>query len=328
MPDGRRIVLRDSRNLVGRDPTCALRIDDDRVSRNHAVVALDHEGWSYVDVSSNGSFQDGKRIQRASLRGRVELRVANPNDGPRLVFAEYTGGPGSNPTKRLRLQIGALVLVLALMGAIGAAWLNAADSAGRVSARPSASSESTILKLSRTDVAELGRLGTVQLRVPDGTGSGAYIGGDEILTAAHVVAGARTISVWYGDIPVGTATITRIDVARDLALIRVAGLVSRGARALKWGDSSLLKAGDELVALGYPADLPLTVKVGVVSGLRFDAGVDLIQTDASLNPGMSGGPVLNDRGELVGITDFGYTRYPGLNFAIGTKASQAFVAGR
>jgi V8-like Glu-specific endopeptidase len=112
------------------------------------------------------------------------------------------------------------------------------------------------------------------------------------------------------------------DQAKDLALIYVPKL-SVTKRALKWGDSASLRVGDRLVAIGYPST-GLTVTSGIVSALKTDGAVNLVQTDAALNPGNSGGPLLNERGELVGIVDFRVAGY-GLNFAIASSTARVWA---
>ena len=159
-------------------------------------------------------------------------------------------------------------------------------------------------------------------------GSGSYLGGGRVLTAAHVVQTNATVVVYFENKRIGSAQIVRRDSQRDLALLSISGLEEAGARALEWRDSSTLREGEELLAVGYPEGLPFSVKVGVVSGLRTLGATDLIQTDASLNHGMSGGPVLDASGRLIGVTDFGYPGAVGLNFAVASSTAREFVEGR
>jgi putative serine protease PepD len=159
-------------------------------------------------------------------------------------------------------------------------------------------------------------------------GSGSYLGGGRVLTAAHVVQSNAAVVVYFENQRIGSALIVRRDTQRDLALLSISGLEGLGARPLEWRDSGTLREGDELLALGYPEGLPFSVKVGVVSGLRTVGATDLIQTDASLNPGMSGGPVLDASGRLVGVTDFGYLGAVGLNFAVASSTARVFADGR
>jgi S1-C subfamily serine protease len=124
------------------------------------------------------------------------------------------------------------------------------------------------------------------------------------------------------------AYVLAMDTTRDLALLQLpAGIAGPSQPALTWGDSNALKVGDRVVAIGYPV-AGLTVTSGIVSATRqTDWAVDLIQTDAALNPGNSGGPLLNEKGELVGVVDFRVEggNY-GLNFAVASSTARKWVA--
>ncbi|MBM4393159.1 MAG: trypsin-like peptidase domain-containing protein [Deltaproteobacteria bacterium] len=127
---------------------------------------------------------------------------------------------------------------------------------------------------------------------PRGAGTGIYVGNDRVLTAEHVVAGTTSLRVSFAGSVVGSGQVVKRDVPADLALLLVPGLDRAGARALRWGDSSALQPGDPLVVVGYPLGVGLTVTTGIVSGLKRLAAVALVQTDAAVNPGNSGGPLL------------------------------------
>jgi serine protease Do len=182
--------------------------------------------------------------------------------------------------------------------------------------------------LTTSDVAAIGKASTVKLTQGNTLGTGIYLGDGQILTAAHVVSGTGTIGIFFDELRIGSATISRVDQRHDLAVLAAPRLESFGLRPITWGDSAALREGDSLVTLGYPAGLPLSVKFGVVSGLRQDGTTQLIQTDASVNPGMSGGPVLDSRGRLVGVNDFISSRYPGLSFAVASTTVRDFLDGR
>ena len=155
------------------------------------------------------------------------------------------------------------------------------------------------------------------------------------LTAAHVVASnpkddvivraSRTTNVSYAGRSIGAATLLLFERHYDLALLRVAGLDAAGVRPLAWGDPSQLHLGDRLVVVGYPGSVGLSISSGIVSGLKRLASTELIQTDAAMNSGNSGGPVLNERGQLVGYADFNYPGYVGLNFAVSAATARPVV---
>ena len=162
---------------------------------------------------------------------------------------------------------------------------------------------------------------------PAGTGSGFMIDTQgRILTNNHVVADADKLEVTTSDGTTFPAKLVGRDSRFDLAVIQ-ADIPTDKMRAVKLGDSDQLQVGEQVVAIGNPYGLDGTVTTGVVSGRRQVVGepegdgvlVNAIQTDTSINPGNSGGPLLNARGEVVGVTTLGLMPnggQAGLNFAI------------
>jgi putative serine protease PepD len=142
------------------------------------------------------------------------------------------------------------------------------------------------------------------------TGTGFVVDGDgHILTAAHVVDGASSITVTFQDGTSHMANVLGKDNSSDAAVVKVdpSGL---DLHPLPLGDSGALQVGDVLAAIGSPLGFPESLSTGVVSGL--DRSIQApngftvahaIQTDAALNPGNSGGPLLNAAGDVVGIAD-------------------------
>jgi S1-C subfamily serine protease len=161
--------------------------------------------------------------------------------------------------------------------------------------------------------------------VPQGLGSGVLFASDgQILTNAHVVERARKISVTLADGRQFSAGLVGADRAHDLALIRV------GARDLPVAElsSHALKPGQLVVAVGNPYGLGWTVTAGVVSALGRTLEVEpgcklenLIQTDTPINPGSSGGPLVDTHGHVVGITTAMMPMAQGLGFAIPTNTA-------
>ena len=160
------------------------------------------------------------------------------------------------------------------------------------------------------------------------TGTGFVIDerGD-ILTAAHVVDGGSEITVAFQDGTTRTATVAGKDDATDAAIVKVdpSGL---DLHPIKLGDSGSLRVGDQLAAIGSPFGYPESLSTGVVSGLdrtiRAPNGFTVahaIQTDTALNPGNSGGPVIDSAGEVIGIADQiatngGGDSFTGVGFAV------------
>jgi S1-C subfamily serine protease len=142
-----------------------------------------------------------------------------------------------------------------------------------------------------------------------GTGSGFVIDDQgHILTNNHVIADATRIEVTLADGLKVPAEVSGRDALNDIALLKVDAPAER-LRPVLLGDSAALRVGQLAVAIGNPFGYTRTLTVGVVSGLGRpieDAGrrplLDMIQTDAAINPGNSGGPLLNSRGEVIGIT--------------------------
>ena len=141
-----------------------------------------------------------------------------------------------------------------------------------------------------------------------GQGSGVVIDDQGlVLTNAHVVERVDAVSVTLADGDQHDGSVVGTDPVTDLALVRLDG--GTGPEAAPLGDSDALEVGDWAIALGTPYGLERTVTLGIVSSLHrnisslgfSDKRLDLIQTDAAINPGNSGGPLVNGRGEVIGI---------------------------
>ncbi len=160
--------------------------------------------------------------------------------------------------------------------------------------------------------------GVVTIRVGATTASGVIVSADgHILTAAHVVSGVNEVTVNMRSGLTLTAEVLRADKAQDIALIRIPGL---GHRCLSLALSNIPAIGTEVFAIGTPLSekLALSVTKGIVSGHRLLSGFQYIQTDASLNPGNSGGPLINKKGQVVGIVSWKIAApgFEGLSFGV------------
>lgn len=154
---------------------------------------------------------------------------------------------------------------------------------------------------------------------PRGVGSGFILTADGyVMTNAHVVDGADEVIVTLTDKREFKAKIVGTDKRTDVAVVKIE---ATGLPAVKVGDVSRLKVGEWVMAIGSPFGLESTVTAGIVSAKQRDTGdyLPFIQTDVAINPGNSGGPLINMRGEVVGINSQIYSRsggFMGISFAI------------
>ena len=152
-----------------------------------------------------------------------------------------------------------------------------------------------------------------------GVGSGFILTPDGVvMTNAHVVDGADEVIVTLTDKREFKARIVGFDKRTDIAVVKIE---ATGLPAVKVGDVSRLKVGEWVMAIGSPFGLENTVTAGIVSAKQRDTGdyLPFIQTDVAINPGNSGGPLLNMRGEVIGINSQIYSRsggFMGISFAI------------
>ncbi|MEJ6024070.1 DegQ family serine endoprotease [Ramlibacter sp. PS4R-6] len=154
---------------------------------------------------------------------------------------------------------------------------------------------------------------------PRGLGSGFILSPDGfVMTNAHVVDGADEVIVTLTDKRELKAKIVGLDKRTDVAVVKIEGT---NLPYVKVGDVGKLRVGEWVLAIGSPFGLESTVTAGIVSAKQRDTGdyLPLIQTDVAINPGNSGGPLINMRGEVVGINSQIYSRsggYMGISFAI------------
>jgi serine protease Do len=170
-------------------------------------------------------------------------------------------------------------------------------------------------------------------RQGQGIGSGVIVSTDGyILTNNHVVAEAKEIKVTTSDKREFDATVVGTDPKSDLAVIKIKGSPA-GLVAAEFGDSTKLRLGDVVLAVGNPLGVGETVTMGIVSAKgRADLGItayeDFIQTDAAINPGNSGGALINTEGKLVGINTAILSRtggYQGIGLAIPSSMARPIM---
>ena len=170
------------------------------------------------------------------------------------------------------------------------------------------------------------QLPSEQLR---GIGSGFIIDrSGEVLTNAHVVAQADKVTVTLKDGRILEGKVQGVDEVTDLAVVKING---GDLPVASLGDSANVQVGDWAIAVGNPLGFDNTVTLGIVSTLKRssaqvgipDKRLDFIQTDAAINPGNSGGPLLNDRGEVIGINTAIRPDAMGIGFAIPINKAKA-----
>jgi putative serine protease PepD len=148
------------------------------------------------------------------------------------------------------------------------------------------------------------------VRTGQGSGTGFLVDSNgTIVTNAHVVGDNKQVQVRFNDKgDYHDAQVLSVDASTDLAAVKVDASDAQGIRPLQLADSDSAQVGDSVVAIGYPLGLDRTATAGIVSGLerRIESpngfSIDrVIQTDAAVNPGNSGGPLLNAKGQVIGV---------------------------
>lgn len=295
------------------------------------------------------------------------------DDGPARISADTTQADASdaeavtehvdepNPSGRTywRLTGGfaALALLVALSAATAGTIVHHLDGSGTTQLTATAtttaatgatnvSAVTTVLAKIEPSVVDIDTTisqtaGSGQVVTGEGAGTGIVVSASgEIVTNAHVVAGATSINVTLADGTTHQATVVKSDTAQDLAVIQITGV--RGLTVAAFADSASVSVGDTVIAVGNALgyDGAPTVTEGIISAtnrsLPSEPGsqgnlTGLLQTDAALNPGNSGGPLANTAGAVVGINDAiatGTSTEPAQNvgFAIPSTVVTAFLA--
>jgi S1-C subfamily serine protease len=212
-----------------------------------------------------------------------------------------------NTLKSKIIAISAVVIIAAASFTVGAGIFNSS----RVNADPILYNESTVTSIytnANPAVVEIDVTQTTNSMfgssTSQGQGSGFVIDNQgNIVTNNHVVEGATSVQVKFSTGKTVQGTVAGTDSIDDLAVVKVDASAVSGITPLTLGDSSTLKPGQLAIAIGNPYGLDGTVTVGVISGLNRSIGdlTGMMQTDAALNPGNSGGPLLNANGAVIGV---------------------------
>lgn len=152
----------------------------------------------------------------------------------------------------------------------------------------------------------------VLVKVPDGSGSGVVVGDELVVTSKHVVDGAEFVQLHQGDAS-WEARVLWSDEDADLALLRAPGM-KRPAVPMR--PAGQVRVGEPVYAIGCPRGFELTLTDGLISAVRVEDGLKLLQNSAAISPGSSGGALFDETGQLVGITTFFWKDSQNLNFAV------------
>jgi len=262
------------------------------------------------------------------------------------LFVPQPPQPPRRSRKGAAVLIGAAVLAAVVGGGAGyGIYATTAQSTvvSSVSSSATGTPAANNTSGSVSAVAAAGLPVVVQISNSQGLGSGVVISSDGlILTNNHVVATGGTFTVTFNDGSKAQATVVGTDPSTDLAVVKAQGV--SGLKTATFGDSSQVKVGDQVVAIGSPEGLQGTVTTGIVSALNRTVTASdnqggspysqnnsattykgAIQTDASINPGNSGGPLFNLQGQVVGINSSIYSTTDGsigLGFAIPSNTAK------
>ncbi len=336
--DEREVPLEPARELlIGREPPAGLVLPDPSVSRQHARISVRDGTVEIIDLGS----RNGTQVNRAPVRGR---RILEPGDeitiGPyRLLARPSAAGQTvrlrSRPGRGLRVALG-LALAVAVVTAAVVAAVTAGTVAGsrRGSATPAGTTVAVTEEQQATAAVQRVRPAVVRITTRSGVGTGVIVEEGLVMTNAHVVRGEASPSITLADGRTLAGRVLGRDEEVDLALVQVE---VTGIPPIVWGDSDALRPGERLLAIGYPLGGSVftggeaSVTSGIFSAHRELRGRPYVQTDTPLNPGNSGGPLINLKGEVIGINTLVVGRTPelqaqGLNLAIPANVARPLVA--
>jgi putative serine protease PepD len=240
-------------------------------------------------------------------------RQRAPEPAPEPPQPPFVAKPPATGRRRIPAVAALLAAVLATGGVGYALQGDSGDGDTTRAARPATTQPLPGLRDSGNSVRDIYRAASpavVSVRTGGGQGTGFLTGRDgTIVTNAHVVGSARSAQVTFGDDGRSlSARIVGTDPSTDLAVLRVDASAVRDVEPLPLADSQSVQVGDEAVAIGNPFGLDRTATAGIVSALEREITApngfsidEVIQTDAPINPGNSGGPLLNTRGQVIGV---------------------------
>ena len=220
---------------------------------------------------------------------------------------------------RWRWGIGAAVAV-----SLGTASALAGEPAP---SKPARLASPVVGTLSPAEIATRAGAAVVMIRAGDGFGSGFVAANGRVATSLHVIsAGPPVTVVLPGGREIGDLTVVATDSDSDLAVLGVPGAIGP---PLPLGDSDTARPGERVVAIGHPFGLDHTVSDGLLSAVRkLPQGLSLLQISAPISPGSSGGPLFNDRGEVIGVATLASIAGQNLNFCIPVNLLKPLLAAK
>jgi serine protease Do len=242
-----------------------------------------------------------RRVTRAFAHSAVAVLTENGLRGSIERPAGKGNGSGHPAGALVALGLAAaLIIAVAAWQLMGRSGSSAAPNSAAVPAAVAKAPSATAATLTPRQLAQRALPATVALRCRESGGSGFFVTEDLVVTNAHVLCpGGEAMEVTLSDDRKFVGQVVRSDKNVDLGLVRVTGAK---ATALPLGDVADLAAGDKVMIIGSPVGLDFTVQEGSISSLQRSAfGVALLQLDAKISPGNSGGPVIDARGHVVGV---------------------------
>jgi S1-C subfamily serine protease len=326
--------------VIGREPPAHLVLPDAGVSREHARLVRRDGSFELWDLGSrNGTYVNGE-----PLRGRHVLAPGDEIEiGPYRLRARPrdTGSTAHiDVRRRPNRHTGMIAVVAGSVLAAGAVAAGVAIAIGRGGggggqAAPAATQvvAATIPPSTEQQIAEVAervRPSVVRIRTrttdATGVGTGIIMEDGYVITNEHVVKGDPNPSVTLADGRTVRGQVLGVDAVVDLAVLK---LEETGLPVAAWGDSDALRPGERLIAIGFALGFTgePSVTSGIFSGKREFQGQTYVQTDTAINQGNSGGPLLNLKGEVIGINDLVVGRNSslqaqGINLAIPAAVAQ------
>lgn len=168
----------------------------------------------------------------------------------------------------------------------------------------------------------------VLVETAEGRGSAFFVTPDTLLTNVHVVGSRSSVTIRRMDGSSAPARVEATSLLFDIAVLKVSS-AEESRVTIPMGSSGSARVGQEVFAIGSAlGTLQNTVTRGIVSGIRQSGRARLVQTDAAVNPGNSGGPLLDRTGAAIGLATMGYGGLQGLNFAVAIEHARPLVEGR